>query len=124
MECISKLESLCGENDSFQRRTFDDLVIMLQKERSILLEKASSWQAAQDENFILVQQVRILSSDVSKYKLQNKGMLNALEDEIIHVKQNIEDTDGEIPMDEVVLDREVEKRLQAFRRRVTDEYGD
>ena len=51
-------------------------------------------------------------------------MLNALDNEIIHVKQNIENTDGEIPMDEVVLDREVEKRLQAFRRRVADEYGD
>ena len=44
------------------------------QEEGVLLEEA------QNERAILEQQVRILSSEVMKYKLQNRGMLQALDD--------------------------------------------
>jgi chromosome segregation ATPase len=44
------------------------------QEEGILLDEA------QNERAILEQQVRILSSEVMKYKLQNRGMLQALDD--------------------------------------------
>jgi seryl-tRNA synthetase len=44
------------------------------QEEGLLLEEA------QNERAILEQQVRILSSEVMKYKLQNRGMLQALDD--------------------------------------------
>jgi|LakMenEpi03Aug12_release.lakeMendotaPanAssembly.Ray.scaffolds.fasta_scaffold3234764_1 hypothetical protein len=41
---------------------------------------AKNLDEAQNESAILEQQVRILSSEVSKYKLQNRGMLQALDE--------------------------------------------
>ena len=49
------------------------------QEEGVLLEEA------QNERAILEQQVRILSSEVMKYKLQNRGMLQALDDLTIGV---------------------------------------
>ena len=75
-------------------------------------------EAAQDESAILEQQVCILSTEVSKYKIQKKGMLRAL-DEITNVTQNCEKLSGDdTPIDEIAIDREVTKRLISFRDKV------
>ena len=79
---------------------------------------AKGLEAAQDESAILEQQVRILSTEVSKYKIQKKGMLRAL-DEITNVTQNCEKLSGDdTPIDEIAIDREVTKRLILFRDKV------
>mmetsp|Transcript_2609 Transcript_2609/g.4627 ORF Transcript_2609/g.4627 Transcript_2609/m.4627 type:complete len:201 (-) Transcript_2609:114-716(-) len=121
--CEAKLKPLCvtAENGTplQQDQMFDAMIVIIQKERSNLLEKAKSiskdLEAAQDESFILEHQVHILSKEVSKYKLQNKGMLQAL-DEITNVKRDRGDED--IPIDEIGVDREVEKRLISFRHKI------
>ena len=87
---------------------------MLQKERKTILAKVKSLEeeieAAQDESAILEQQVHILSKEVSKHKRQNKEILRALNE--VTVGRSAEDSD--IPMDEVAVDSEVEKRLGKF----------
>jgi len=117
----AKLKPLCatGGNGILrqQDRSFDDMIAIIQNEQSNLSLMAEELEAAQDETVILEQQVRILSTEVSKYKLQNKGMLQAL-DEITNVKQGVGRDKGDIPMDEIAIDREVEKRLMSFRHKV------
>ena len=72
----------------------------------------------EDESAILEQQVHILSKEVSKYakevskhKRQNKDILRALNE----VNVGRSDEDNDIPMDEVAVDAEVEKRLGKFK---------
>ncbi len=93
---------------------FRDLISVLQKERQNVLEKIKTLEeeveATQDESAILEQQVRILSKEVSKYKRQNKEILRALNE--VTVAQG---EDSDIPMDEVAVDTEVEKRLRNFK---------
>jgi len=142
--CETKLETICvtNENGSLpqQGHAFDDMIERIQKEHSHLYEKAISVSkeleaaqdeksclektisslkkelgAAEDESFILEQQVHILSKEVSKYKLQNKGMLQAF-DEITHVKHD--GGDKNVPMNQVAVDKEVEKRLMSFRHKI------
>ena len=94
---------------------FRDMISLLQKERVNALEKMKSLEedveAAQDESAILEQQVRILSKEVSKHKRQNKEILRALNE----VAVGRSDEDSDIPMDEVAVDAEVEKRLGKFK---------
>lgn len=94
---------------------FRDMISLLQKERDSVLEKIKSLEedveAAQDESAILEQQVRILSKEVSKHKRQNKEILRALNE----VAVGRSDEDSDIPMDEVAVDAEVEKRLGKFK---------
>mmetsp|Transcript_7251 Transcript_7251/g.10579 ORF Transcript_7251/g.10579 Transcript_7251/m.10579 type:complete len:691 (+) Transcript_7251:61-2133(+) len=93
---------------------FRDLISLLQKERQNILEKIKTLEeeveATQDESAILEQQVHILSKEVSKYKRQNKEILRALNEVAIGQGE-----DSDIPMDEVVVDTEVEKRLRNFK---------
>ena len=99
--------------------TYDDMIVIIQTELSTLLEKVKSLakdlESSKDESAILEQQVLILSKEVSKYKLQNKGMLQAF-DEITNSKTG--SVDGSIPEDERAVDREVEKRLTSFRHNI------
>jgi len=101
---------------------FGDMISLLQKERKDVLAKIKALEedveAAQDESAILEQQVHILSKEVSKYakevskhKRQNKDILRALNE--VNVGRSDEDSD--IPMDEVAVDAEVEKRLGKFK---------
>jgi len=82
--CEAKLAPLCsngGQGDpSKQCRSFDNMIAIIQEELSSLSIKAKNLDEAQNESAILEQQVRILSSEVSKYKLQNRGMLQALDE--------------------------------------------
>ena len=93
---------------------FGGMITLLQKERKTILAKVKSLEeeieAAQDESAILEQQVHILSKEVSKHKRQNKEILRALNE--VTVGRSAEDSD--IPMDEVAVDSEVEKRLGKF----------
>ena len=122
--CEAKLEPICmacvtEAHHQKQGRTYDDMIIIIQTELSTLLEKAKSLakdlESSKDESAILEQQVLILSKEVSKYKLQNKGMLQAF-DEITNSKTG--SVDGSIPEDERAVDREVEKRLTSFRHNI------
>jgi len=117
--CESKLEPLCttGSHGALhqQDRSFDDMIAIVQNERSNLFLLAKEFEAAQDENVILGEQVRILSTEVSKYKLQNKGMLQAL-DEITNI--NWDGRGDGIHMGETAVNREVQTRLISFRHKV------
>jgi chromosome segregation ATPase len=77
----SKLEQLCsfcGDNTfELQAKALDDMILMIQNELS---KKSKELEVAQDEKDILDEQVCILSTEVSKFKLQNKGLLKALDD--------------------------------------------
>ena len=99
---------------------FRDMISLLQKERDSVLAKIKSLEedveAAQDEGAILEQQVRILSKEVSKHKRQNKEILRALNE----VAVGRSDEDSDIPMDEVAVDAEVEKRLGKFKQFMYD----
>lgn len=94
---------------------FEDMISLLQKERNILLAKIKSLEdeieAVQEESAILEQQVHILSKEVSRHKRQNKDILRALNE--VTVRRSEDDSD--IPMDEVAVDAEVEKRLEKFK---------
>lgn len=101
---------------------FGGMISLLQKERKDVLAKIKALEedveAAQDESAILEQQVHILSKEVSKYakevskhKRQNKDILRALNE----VNVGRSDEDNDIPMDEVAVDAEVEKRLGKFK---------
>ena len=68
-------------------------------------------EAAQDESAILEQQVHILSKEVSKHKRQSKEILRAL-NEVAVVRS---EDDSDIPMDEVAVDTQVERRLRKFK---------
>jgi len=82
--CEAKLAPLCSHGGhgapSNQCRSFDDMIAIVQEELSNLSIMAKNLDEAQNESSILEQQVRILSSEVSKYKLQNRGMLQALDE--------------------------------------------
>jgi chromosome segregation ATPase len=82
--CEAKLAPLCSNGGqgalSKQCRSFDNMIAIIQEELSSLSIMAKNLDEAQNESAILEQQVRILSSEVSKYKLQNRGMLQALDE--------------------------------------------
>ena len=82
--CEEKLAPLCSNGGqgalSKQFRSFDNMIAIIQEELSSLSIMAKNLDEAQNESAILEQQVRILSSEVSKYKLQNRGMLQALDE--------------------------------------------
>jgi chromosome segregation ATPase len=82
--CEAKLAPLCSNGGqgalSKQCRSFDNMIATIQEELSSLSIMAKNLDEAQNESAILEQQVRILSSEVSKYKLQNRGMLQALDE--------------------------------------------
>ena len=82
--CEAKLAPLCSNGGqgalSKQFRSFDNMIAIIQEELSSLSIMAKNLDEAQNESAILEQQVRILSSEVSKYKLQNRGMLQALDE--------------------------------------------
>ena len=98
-----------------ERNCLENVVVSLKNEYDTFkVASAEELEAAQDENIILGEQVHILSSEVSRYKLQNKGMLQAL-DEITNINHNGR---SDVPMDELAVNREVEKRLASFRHQV------
>ena len=82
--CEAKLAPLCSHRGQGaplkQCRSFDDMIAIIQEELSSLTIMTNKLEEAQNESAILEQQVRILSSEVSKYKLQNRGMLQALDE--------------------------------------------
>lgn len=94
---------------------FEEVISVLQKERKNMLAKIKSLEdeieAAQDESAILEQQVHILSKEVSKHKRQSKEILRAL-NEVAVVRS---EDDSDIPMDEVAVDTQVERRLRKFK---------
>ncbi len=80
--CIAKLAPLCTFRESggvskLQPETFDEMIDMIQNR---LASTVSQLEVAHDEKLVLDEQVCILSTEVSKFKLQNKGLLKALED--------------------------------------------
>lgn len=121
--CEAKLEALCGDYLATPQsaNSFDDLVALLGSELKCVRSKSdllsSELERSQDEGIILGQQVLILSKEVSKYKLQSKDMLQALEE---FTKTRSRDPD--LPLDEVMVDNEIKKRLAVFRQKI--EAGD
>ncbi|KAL3787883.1 hypothetical protein ACHAW5_001374 [Stephanodiscus triporus] len=88
--CEAKLAPLCSHRgqgaSSKQCRSFDDMIAIIQEEQSSLSLMAKNLEETQHESAILEHQVRILSSEVGKYKLQNRGMLQALDDLTIRME--------------------------------------
>ena len=80
----AKLAPLCSHGGKgaplMQHWSFDDMIAIIQEELSSLALMTKNLEEAQNESAILEHQVIILSSEVSKYKLQNKGMLQALDE--------------------------------------------
>jgi chromosome segregation ATPase len=80
--CMAKLKPLCsfregGGVSKLQFETFDEIIEMIKNE---LASTLSELEVAHDEKLVLDEQVCILSTEVSKYKLQTKGLLKALDD--------------------------------------------
>ena len=77
----AKLVPLCsfreGNVTKAHNNTLDEMLNMIQNELS---STAKELEVAQDEKLVLDEQVCILSTEVSKFKLQNKGLLKALDD--------------------------------------------
>jgi chromosome segregation ATPase len=77
----AKLEPLCsfgeGCSPKMHVKTFEDMIDIIQNELS---SAANELELAKDEKLVLDEQVCILSTEVSKFKLQNKGLLKALDD--------------------------------------------
>jgi chromosome segregation ATPase len=82
--CEAKLAPFCSRGGKgaplMQSLPFDDMITIIQDEFSSLSLMTKNLEEVQNESAILEHQVRILSSEVSKYKLQNKGMLQALDE--------------------------------------------
>jgi chromosome segregation ATPase len=88
--CEAKLAPLCSHRgqgaSSKQCRSFDDMIAIIQEEQSSLSLMTKNLEETQHESAILEHQVRILSSEVVKYKLQNRGMLQALDDLTVRIE--------------------------------------
>ncbi|KAL7551434.1 hypothetical protein ACHAWF_014622 [Thalassiosira exigua] len=95
-----------------QDRSFDDMVGMIQQECSDLIKKSQSMAKELEQSHSESAALEQVLAEASSYKLQNVSVLQALDD-ITNLKWESKEDEG-MSMVEVVVNREVEKRLTAL----------